>query len=133
MNWSDFEVFYELIDRYMLPTGEGETIASQTVTAVNKLVYRWFHGGDVYDNTHYMGGWWNDLSSYANWLYSHHGDTSDTATILDRIADCESEGEYTLILYDLCKELLTDEKLKKWSALPKDGTIYECEGRFEFR
>lgn len=36
-NWNDFDVFESIIDEYMLPQGEGETMASQAVTAVNNI------------------------------------------------------------------------------------------------
>ena len=61
--------FNALIEEYMPWRGEGDTKASQVATAVNKLIYKWWNDGDVFDNVHSgMDGWVNDLSSYANWL-----------------------------------------------------------------
>lgn len=66
VNWNYFDKFEAITVKYMPDYGEGETIASQAVTAVNKLIYKWYNDGDVFDNTKYLEGWWNDLSSYAN-------------------------------------------------------------------
>ena len=61
--WSYFNKFKELNNKYLPDMGEGETKATQVVTAVTKLVYKWYNDGDVYDNTYMMKGWCNDLSS----------------------------------------------------------------------
>ena len=66
VDWNYYDKIEALIDKYMSDRGEGENKASQTVTAINKLVYKWYNDGDVYDNTHYLDGWANDISSYAN-------------------------------------------------------------------
>lgn len=44
----------EVIELYLPDRGEGKTKATQIVTAVNKLIYKWFNDGDVYDNTYHM-------------------------------------------------------------------------------
>ena len=67
-NWDYFDRFEGIEDKYLPVQGEGETKASQIVTAVAKLVYKWYNDGDVFDNTHHLEGWANDLSDYANWL-----------------------------------------------------------------
>lgn len=138
LSWDDFDVFAELINRYMPDRGEGETIASQICTAVNKLVYKWFNDGDVFDNTHYLSGWANDLSSYANWLYSlkdicfdgYH--TKETRKILDRIKYAVNDDVYTKLLYDLCDLLINEEFLDFANEYDKKGSIYKCEGKFKF-
>ena len=73
VDWSYFNQYEELINVYMPIQGEGDTMATQAVTAVNKLIYKWYNDGDVYDNTYQMNGWANDLSSYANWLCKYLG------------------------------------------------------------
>ena len=60
-SWSEFERFEPVIDRFMPLSGEGETVASQVCTAVNKLVYKWYNDGDVFDNSYELEGWCNDL------------------------------------------------------------------------
>lgn len=127
-NWSDFDRFDAVIEKYMPRIGQGETKASQVCTAVNKLVYKWFNDGDVFDNTFYLEGWFNDLSDYANWLdrYTDFGD------ILRRIAFCDDEDDYTDLLYDLCVAALDEDYLNGLSMIQKEGGIYNCTGDFRF-
>ena len=71
VDWSYFDKFDGIIDKYLPTKGEGETKATQIVTAINKLIYKWYNDGDVFDNTYHLEGWANDLSDYANWLYEN--------------------------------------------------------------
>ena len=61
----------ELIEKYLPPRGDGDNQATQAVTALCKLTYKWFNDGDVYDNHYYLQGWANDISGSANWLYNN--------------------------------------------------------------
>ena len=112
----------------MPDSGEGETQASQMCTAINKLIYKWYNDGDVFDNTYYLGGWCNDLSSYANWLYNRNLGKD----ILIRIRDIHTFKEYGDLLSDLAKQLLTEENLKELEKKEKDGSIYNESGPFKF-
>lgn len=123
-----FEVYEWACERYMPQVGEGETMASQCVTAVTKLVYKWFNDGDVYDNNYMMDGWGNDLSSYANWLEKY----TPAAPILEGIRDCYGDDEYEDILMGLCDLLLTDENLTALAKVAKAGSIYDCDGSYSF-
>lgn len=127
-DWDDFDIFERAVSTYMLPIGEGETMASQIVTAVNKLVYKWYNDGDVFDNTHYMTGWANDLSSYANWLYKK---VPKTRSILDQIAVCDSYDEYADILFELALTCLDMNFLGRYEDRKKTGSIYDCDGKFK--
>ena len=126
VDWEYLDKFEKVTDKYMPARGEGDTMASQIVTAINKLVYKWYNDGDVYDNTHVMEGWCNDLSSYANWLAKYTG-----TDILDRIEDCYEHNEYEHILKDLADTFLDYDILKDFE-IEKQGTIYECDGQFRF-
>ena len=129
MNWRDFDKF-TADAKYLPKRGEGETKATQISTALNKLVYKWFNDGDVYDNTYNLEGWWNDISDFANWLYEN---TTDTAKeILDRIKYIETEDAYEHLLYDLCTELSNEEYLAEQDKHPKVGSVYSCRGHFEY-
>ena len=130
MDWSYFDKpeFEMVTGKYLPDMGEGDTMATQIVTAVNKLIYKWYNDGDVYDNTRYLSGWCNDLSSYANWLYKH----TKAAKILKGIWDCMTDEEYEKLLVDLADTLLDDEDLEYAARMPKIGSIYECYGPFEF-
>ena len=66
VNWSYYNKFKPINDKYLPSYGEGKNKAEQAVTVVNKLVYKWYNDGDVFDNSYYLEGWGNDLSSYAN-------------------------------------------------------------------
>lgn len=129
MSWSDFDKYEPVVEKYMPIKGEGETIASQAVTAVNKLIYKWFNDGDVYDNTHHLEGWANDLSSYANWLFKY---CPFTQPILDGVCDVENDDDYEWLLSDLADQILNEEWLKNWEDAEKAGSIYDCDGPFRF-
>ena len=60
VNWNYFDKFEEEKERYLPDRGEGETKATQIVTAVNKLIYMWYNNGDIFDNTHYLDGLFNE-------------------------------------------------------------------------
>ncbi len=126
---NEYGKFQRVIDTYMPVRGEGDTKASQLVTAVNKLVYKWYNDGDVFDTTGAMDGWANDLSSYANWLYTY---IPRTRSILDRIYDCFNDSEYGDLLWDLAETTLDEEDVYNLNKELKEGSIYDCDGPFEF-
>lgn len=128
VNWSYFDKFERITANYMPNYGEGDTIASQAVTAVNKLVYKWYNDGDVFDNTHYMEGWCNDLSSYANWLAKY----TPAGTILNRVYECYTGDDYEELLQDLADMILDSDWLEEWKDVPKAESIYNCDGDFKF-
>ena len=129
MDWAYFEKFEPVNDKYLPAMGEGENMATQIVTAVNKLVYKWYNDGDVYDNTHILDGWCNDLSSYANWLRKY---IPGAALILDRIERCYNDSDYEALLADLCEFVETEENLTELHQREKVGSIYKCSGPYRF-
>lgn len=130
VDWSYFDKFNDITSKYMPDRGEGETLASQIVTAINKLIYKWYNDGDVYDNVNSgMRGWANDLSSYANWLDKY---CKPASKILDSIYNCNSDSEYENILKALADKCLTEEYLSTMEQ-PKQGSIYDCDGQYEFK
>lgn len=128
VDWGYYDKFEGLNDKYLPVRGEGETKATQIVTAVNKLVYKWYNDGDVFDNTHALKGWANDLSSYANWLYEY----TDADNILTKIANCFVDGDYEDLLKELADKLLDAELLDEMNKEKKIGTIYDCDGIFKW-
>ena len=131
VSWDYYDKFEDLINKYMSDQGEGETLASQIVTAVNKLIYKWYNDGDVFDNVNSgLQGWANDLSSYANWLYKYA--PGDAPYILKRIYDITDESDYEVLLRELADNLL-DENLLDSLEKSKQGSIYDCDGPFEFK
>ncbi len=131
--WSYFDKYEDLINKYMPKMGEGETIASQICTAVNKLIYKWYNDGDVFDNTQHLKGWANDLSSYANWLYKYSPKYFPNCQyILNRIYEIRTESEYEDLLADLADLLIDVDFLEMLAHKPKEGSIYDCAGQFTF-
>ena len=128
-DWGFFDKYEEVTKDRLPDRGEGETMGSQIVTAVTKLVYKWYNDGDVYDNTGALEGWWNDLSSYANWLAEN---VECTGRILYGISGCMNGSDYEDLLADLAEMTLNEDFLKKYDARPKQGSIYNCEGPFRF-
>lgn len=129
VDWNYFNKFDKLSDKYLPDEGEGETKATQIVTAVSKLVYKWYNDGDVFDNTYYLSGWCNDLSTYANWLAKY---TSKAGAILDKISKCVNDEDYEDLLKELADSLLEEEYLSQQNDFKKTDSIYECAGKFEF-
>lgn len=128
-DFSDPEV--DAIQEEFLPyDGEGENFSSQAVTAVSKLIYKWFNDGDVYDNNYYLEGFVNDLSSYANWLYKYVPEVRD---ILERIYTAQDENSYSAILYNLLESILSWDFVNEHKDEDCIGSIYDCEGPFSFR
>lgn len=129
VDWGYFNKFEALEDKYLPIRGEWETRATQIVTAVCKLVYKWYNDGDVFDNTYLLNGWANDLSDYANWLYEN---TKDAWKILNKISNCMNGSDYEDLLKELADTLLDEEYLAEQNEIEKVDTIYKCDGRFKF-
>lgn len=129
VSWSYYNKFEALEEKYLPMHGEGETMATQIVTAVCKLIYKWYNDGDVFDNTHHLEGWANDLSSYANWIYEN---TKDAWRTLNKIDGCVSESDYEDLLKELADKLLDEDYLAEQNKLEKVGTIYNCDGKFKY-
>lgn len=129
-DWDYFDKFEEVTEKYLPTYGQGNTMASQIVTAVNKLVYKWFNDGDVYDNRYNLEGWANDLSSYANWLDRYA--SFKIGDLLLGIKAVDSEEGYTDLLAELCETLLDKYFLSTMEDFEAVGDIYDCVGRFKF-
>lgn len=131
VNWNYYsqERFTEIDERYLPPMGEGETMATQVVAAVNKLIYKWYNDGDVFDNTGNLSGWCNDLSNYANWLHRY---VPIAAQTLEKVHQCWTEEDYEDLLQEIANKTLNKELLELMEDIPAKGSIYRCEGPFRF-
>ena len=129
VSWDYYNRFKGVMGLYLPNRGEGSTMANQIVTAINKLIYKWYNDGDVFDNNYVLEGWANDLSSYANWLYTN---VSASRPILDQIKDCYNDSEYEDLLQELADEFLDSEYLEAWSNRPTVGSIYDADGPYSF-
>ena len=131
VNWSYYDnpIFDRINDEYLPDRGEGDTKATQLVTVLNKLIYKWYNDGDVFDNNYGMEGWANDLSSYANWMYNY---VPESKPILNKIKNCFGDGDYELLLKDLADTFFDEELLEKFNSQPAIGSIYDCDEPFSF-
>ena len=125
MNWNHFDQYQPLIDKYMPAWGEGETLASQACTAVNKLVYKWFNDGDVFDCAHLSTC--NDLSSYANWLDRH---IDEAKGILEGVYDAYDDEAYEALLARLCEAVIQPDVLAQYADSRSEDSIYKCNGPY---
>lgn len=123
------EEFSRISEKYLLPMGEGYTLATQICAAVSKLVYKWYNDGDVFDNSYYLDGWANDLSSYANWLFTY---VPEVQNILREIRNCETDEDYEELLKELTDYCFREEFMDNMSRIAKRGSIYNCDGPFHF-
>lgn len=124
-SWSAFDEFDDIYDQYLPSRGEGDTMASQIVTAIYKLVYNWFNDGDGDIYRYFVNGWFNDLSSYASWLYAY-----TNLTELEEIATIKNNEEYSNLLFKIAKKCLNEDYLKQYEEEPRKGSIYEATGPF---
>ena len=128
VDWSYYHKFDTLNDKYLPDMGDGTNMATQAVTAINKLVYKWYNDGDVYDNTHYITGWCNDISGSANWLAKY---IPETEVILNRIWNIYSKSEYENILKEVADIVFDEQLLSKLETQEKQGDAYGEDGNFE--
>lgn len=128
--WEYYDKFDKLTEKYLPNCGEGETKTTQIVTAINKLIYKWYNDGDVFDNTMYLTGWANDLSDYANWLAEN---VEGAKEILDKVFNAKNDDDYEQLLKELADKFLTEEFLEINNNIEKVGTIYDCAGEYEFK
>lgn len=129
------EDFSNMASKYMPREGQGTTKASQIVTAVNRLIFKWYNDGDVYDNTYYLEGWENDLSSQANWLHTYCKPDTDCEGIPDvlrLVFHAQTEDDYEGILEQLAGICLVPGYLDQQNMLPAEGSIYDADGPYEF-
>ena len=123
------ESFENVLDRYLPAHGEGDNMAEQAVTAVNKIEYKWYNDGDVYDNTYNMEGWANDLSSYANWLHHY---VPGAAEVLEGIRSVRTDTEYEALIEKLKSVVYSEAVLSQLEAEAAIDSIYECDGPYKF-
>lgn len=127
VDWSYYDKpeIKEVENKYLLDRGEGDTKATQTITAISKLVYRWYNDGDRYDG-YSQGG--EDVTDYANWLSKYIPGAKE---ILQNTKSDISSYEETLKA--LTDKYLTMEYLDKLNEQLKQGSVYECDGPFVYQ
>ena len=129
VDWDEFDKFDSVQDLYLPVSGEGETKATQIVTAVTKLVYKYYNDGDVFDGTYELTHGYNDLSSYANWLNNY---CPNAAGHLAKIISAHSFDDYEDLLMGLAEMAFDEDFLAEMNKIPKEGSIYECDGVYKY-
>lgn len=126
---SSFDVFKDMA-KYLPASGEGETMATQAWTAISKLVYRYYNGGDLpdnYSNIHLKNEYGNDVSTYANWL-----DNNIIPTFYTSYINLQSEQAYENLLLTVARYVADNIKSGKLDK-PMVDSIYTASGPFIFK
>ncbi len=124
----DFENnFYPLFDKYLPAEGEGNTMASQIITAFNKLAVGWYEQGNTYDYSATNDAAQKEnileLSTFANWLYEH---VSNTRDVLEQVMFCKNGYDYENLIFELGKRIQFN--IDEYEKLPRRNlSIYDME------
>lgn len=123
--WSDWgrSDWDKIQNKYLPKEGQGETLLTQAVTCVCKLVYRYFNDGDFYQTTFAFDSY-TDLTSYANWLYNH---IEETRVTLNSIWKIYLEDEYVDILWKLSEIIFSKSFVSKYKNMKAKGNVYKCD------
>lgn len=127
IGWTKFVRFNTILDKYMSDYGEGDNMASQITAAINKIIFKYYNTGDIFDTTYNLLGMFEDLSDYANWLY-----INAKITELDEIKIIKTEEEYEELLYKIASKYLTDGFLSQYKDKPAVDSIYKMKGPFKY-
>ena len=112
-----------LIDKYLPEDEQGESKASQLVTAANKIIYGWYNNGDT------ISGNGNDLTSYANWIDKYIKEPEIRKILKDNFIDYNDTYYLSEIILPLIKFVFREDFLESLSSQETEGDIYECSGR----
>lgn len=129
VDWSEFDTpeSNEINEMYLPNEGEGDTMATQAVTAVNKLISQWYNNGEVFDNRGGFGSTVNECSSYANWLANYVDGAED---ILEFTCDTNFESHYEDGLKRLFDFVFNKSLLEELANKPAVSSIYDETGSF---
>ena len=125
---SDIEEYSKVLQKYVSASGEGDTIASQVATAVNRILGRFLNDGDTI--------WSDSLCNEADWLYENAG--SEVSHMIDSIngytfagsstVERGDEGIYAEWLGKLLDYVCYSGLLENLADDPATGSIYDCFG-----
>lgn len=127
---SDFiDKYAKILHPYLPPIGQGDTMATQLSTAINRIIYRWFNDGDTI--------WTDECQSCADWLYQNIDGADAIIDSLNEydfagsphIKDRDIKALYEDGLESLLKYSVPDEEgMKELDEEPLAGSIFDCEG-----
>lgn len=118
MDLGYFDKFDPILDEYLPQSEQGNTMATQIVTAANRIIYGWFWNGDMISCFES-----NDVTSPANWLYDY---VPEMRKVLDSYP-----GQYTIdskmneFAKNLADVAFEEKLLSKYKDQPKIDNIYE--------
>lgn len=128
VSWDYFDKYQDIADEFGV-VGESKNMANQIVSAISILIYRWYNDGDTYDNLDGLIGSYNDISSFANWLYTYCPETQE---ILKSIYDVSGDmSMYENILKGLADTMFNKTILNKYVDKQVEGNIFKCDGPFK--
>lgn len=114
--------------RFMVSTGQGDTVANQIAVAANCVAHRWLNDGDVIDSACGFGNPDERVASCANWLYKNG--PRECRSILRDAVDAFYKDEYSDLMYELCESCLDLDVLYDYVDMPAVGNIFKCDGPF---
>ena len=123
-NLTDENSLYGILtDKYLPSEGQGESKASQLVTAANKIIYGWYNNGDT------ISGNGNDLTSYANWIDQYIKEPEIRKILKDDYIDYSDVDYLSEIILPLIKFVFREDFLEGLASQGAEDSIYSCEGR----
>lgn len=135
VDYSYYRRFNKLNSIYFQDEGEGTTMATQLITAINKLVYEYYNNGLVYDNT--SKDWKDcdcredDLCSFANWIHKYY---PGLRPILDKVKTITKNSEYEKILKELVSSVMNETFLRNENNKPKtSASVYDIDEPFKVK
>lgn len=128
LNSSDIDKYYEVLTQYLPDTGEGNTMATQLVTAVDRIVYRWFNDGDTI--------WTDECQSFADWLCENIGGIDVVIDDMNQymfagfpyIKDWTFRGIYENCLKKILDIATDRDLLNDLDSRSKEGSIFDSQG-----
>lgn len=127
LNSNDIDKYYEVLTQYLPDTGEGDTMATQLATAVDRIVYRWFNDGDTI--------WTDECQPFADWLWEN---IDGIDTVIDDmnqymfagfpyIKDLTFRGIYENCLKRILDIATDRELLNSLDSRPLEGSVFDSE------
>lgn len=118
--------------KYYLPAqGEGKNRATQAVTAMNKLIYKFINDGDMVKYDDHCNG--NDeqlLNTYANWLFEYGASSTEIYVIMRKLNTFDEE-KYAKVLLELAELVFSAKNLMGLATQSKHKSIYNETGPFK--
>lgn len=128
LNRSDIDKYYEVLTQYLPDTGEGDTMATQLATAVDRIVYRWFNDGETI--------WTDECQPFADWLWQNIDGIDAVIDDMNQymfvgfpyIKDWTFRGIYENCLKKILDIATDRDLLNDLDSRPKEGSVFDSQG-----